>query len=39
VNWKSTGWGLLLAVPMMLVLKVICDHVEPLHPVGHLLDD
>jgi hypothetical protein len=26
-------------VPMMMVVKVICDHVEPLQPVGHLLGD
>jgi hypothetical protein len=24
---------------MMMVIKVICDHVEPLQPVGHLLSD
>jgi hypothetical protein len=24
---------------MMMVIKVICDHVEPLQPVGHLLGD
>jgi hypothetical protein len=26
-------------VPMMMVLKVICDHVEALQPVGHLMGD
>jgi hypothetical protein len=26
-------------VPMMMVIKVVCDHVEPLQPVGHLLGD
>ena len=30
---------MLLAVPMMMVIKVICDQVEPLQPVGHLLGD
>jgi len=24
---------------MMMVIKVICDHVEPLQPAGHLLGD
>jgi hypothetical protein len=24
---------------MMMVVKVVCDHVEPLQPVGHLLGD
>ena len=38
-SWAWGIWGMLLAVPMMMVLKVICDHVEPLHPVGHLLGD
>jgi predicted PurR-regulated permease PerM len=38
-SWVWGIWGLLLAVPMMMVIKVICDHVEPLHPVGHLLGD
>jgi predicted PurR-regulated permease PerM len=38
-GWAWGIWGLLLAVPMMMVIKVVCDHVEPLHPVGHLLGD
>ena len=38
-SWVWGIWGMLLAVPMMMVLKVVCDHVEPLHPVGHLLGD
>jgi predicted PurR-regulated permease PerM len=36
-SWVWGVWGILLAVPMMMVIKVICDHVEPLQPVGHLL--
>jgi hypothetical protein len=24
---------------MMMVVKAICDHIEPLQPVGHLLGD
>jgi predicted PurR-regulated permease PerM len=38
-SWVWGVWGMLLAVPMMMVVKVICDHVEPLQPVGHLLGD
>jgi len=38
-SWVWGAWGILLAVPMMMVIKVICDHVEPLQPVGHLLGD
>ena len=32
-------WGMLLAVPMLMVLKAICDHVEELQPVGELLGE
>jgi predicted PurR-regulated permease PerM len=38
-SWVWGIWGMLLAVPMMMVIKVVCDHVEPLQPVGHLLGD
>jgi len=38
-SWIWGVWGILLAVPMMMVIKVICDHIEPLQPVGHLLGD
>jgi predicted PurR-regulated permease PerM len=38
-SWVWGVWGMLLAVPMMMVIKVICDHVEPLQPVGHLLGE
>ncbi|MGH7341634.1 MAG: AI-2E family transporter, partial [Candidatus Rokuibacteriota bacterium] len=30
-------WGTLLAVPMLVVIKACCDHVDPLKPVGELL--
>ena len=33
-SWAWGIWGLLLAVPMMMSIKVICDHVEDLKPVG-----
>jgi predicted PurR-regulated permease PerM len=38
-SWVWGVWGILLAVPMMMVIKVICDHVESLQPVGHLLGE
>ncbi len=36
------GWlwgipGALLAVPMLVVFKIFCDHIEPLAPVGEFL--
>ena len=38
-SWVWGIWGMLLAVPMMMVVKVVCDHVESLQPVGHLLGE
>jgi predicted PurR-regulated permease PerM len=38
-SWVWGIWGTLLAVPIMTVIKAVCDHVEPLHPVSRLLDD
>jgi predicted PurR-regulated permease PerM len=38
-SWIWGVWGMLLAVPMMMVIKVICDRVDGLHRVGHLLGD
>ncbi len=36
-GWMWGITGMLLAVPMMMAVKVICDRVEPLKPVGELL--
>lgn len=36
-GWLWGVWGLLLGVPVMLVVKSVCDHVEDLKPVGELL--
>jgi len=36
-GWVWNVWGMLLAVPMLMVLKAICDHVEDFQPVGELL--
>lgn len=38
-SWTWGIWGMLLAVPMMMVIKVVCDHIESLQPVGHLLGE
>ena len=38
-GWVWNVWGMLLAVPMLMVLKSICDHVEDLKPVGELLGE
>lgn len=36
-GWLWGGWGLLLAVPIMMVIKAVCDHVERFKPIGELL--
>jgi hypothetical protein len=28
-----------LAVPMLMMLKAVCDHVEDLQPIGELLGE
>lgn len=38
-SWIWGLWGTVLAVPMLMMLKAICDHVEDLQPIGELLDD
>jgi len=36
-GWLWGPWGLLLAVPVVMIIKAVCDHVEDLKPVGELL--
>jgi predicted PurR-regulated permease PerM len=38
-GWLWGGWGLLLGVPLLAVLKSVSDRVEFLHPVSELLGD
>jgi predicted PurR-regulated permease PerM len=38
-SWAWGVGGMLLAVPMMMSIKVICDRVEELKPVGKLLGE
>jgi predicted PurR-regulated permease PerM len=35
--WLWGVWGLLLGIPIMMVIKAICDRVDHLKPVGELL--
>ena len=37
--WMWGVVGMLLAVPVLVVVKVVCDHVEGLAPVAKLLAD
>jgi predicted PurR-regulated permease PerM len=36
-GWLWGVWGLLLAVPILVVIKAICDRVDDLKPVGEFL--
>jgi predicted PurR-regulated permease PerM len=38
-GWVWNVWGMLLAVPMLMVLKAICDHVEDFQALGELLGE
>jgi predicted PurR-regulated permease PerM len=38
-SWIWGIWGLLLAVPMMMVVKSVCDHIEDLQPIGQFLGE
>lgn len=38
-GWVWSVWGMLLAVPMLMVVKAVCDHVEDFKGVGELLGD
>ena len=32
-------WGAILAVPMLMMLKAVCDHIDDLQPIGELLGE
>ena len=36
-SWMWGIVGALLAVPMLVMLKILCDHIEPLAPIGEFL--
>ena len=38
-GWLWGPMGMLLSVPIMMVIKSICDHLEVLQPIGHLLGE
>ncbi|WP_399677817.1 AI-2E family transporter [Xenophilus sp.] len=38
-GWLWGVWGLLLGIPILMVVKAVCDRVEDLRPVGELLGD
>jgi predicted PurR-regulated permease PerM len=38
-GWVWNVWGMLLAVPMLMVIKAVCDHVEDFQPLGELIGE
>jgi predicted PurR-regulated permease PerM len=38
-GWIWGVWGAVLAVPMLMMIKAVCDHIEDLQPVGELLGE
>ena len=36
-GWLWGVWGLLLGVPIIMIIKAVCDRVEDLGPIGELL--
>lgn len=38
-TWIWGPWGLLLAIPIMMAVKVICDHIAPFRPIGDFLGE
>jgi predicted PurR-regulated permease PerM len=36
-GWMWGVWGLFLAVPMLMIIKAVCDHVENLNAIGELM--
>jgi predicted PurR-regulated permease PerM len=38
-SWVWEAWGVILAVPMMMILKAVCDRVEDLKPVAELIGE
>jgi predicted PurR-regulated permease PerM len=38
-SWAWGIWGMLLAVPMLMVLKAVCDRIDTLQPIGKFLGE
>ena len=37
--WLWGVWGMLLSIPIIVIVKVVSEHVEQLHPVAELLGE
>jgi predicted PurR-regulated permease PerM len=38
-GWLWGVWGMLLSIPIIVIVKVVSQHVEQLHPIAELLGD
>jgi predicted PurR-regulated permease PerM len=38
-GWLWGGWGVVLGLPIMMVVKAVCDHVEHLKPIGEFMGE
>ena len=38
-SWLWGLWGMLLGIPVVVILKVVCEHIEHLEPIAELLSD
>jgi len=38
-SWIWGIWGLILAVPMLMMIKAVCDRIDELQPIGELLGE
>ncbi len=38
-GWYLGLLGVVLAIPLTVIIRIVCDHVEPLRPVGVLMSD
>jgi predicted PurR-regulated permease PerM len=38
-GWLWGIWGMLLSIPIIVIVKIVSQHVEQLHPIAELLGD
>lgn len=38
-SWLWGLWGMLLGIPVIFILKVVCEHIDQLQPIAELLGD
>ena len=38
-SWLWGLWGMLLGIPVIVILKVVCEHIEHLQPIAELLGE